>query len=90
MTTTSGAYQIHTEARGPHWIAWITRGSESKPERSIVLVAATEAEARERAGRWAEQTRAEILQLKCSERSGSASKQALGNGLGRPPRAQTR
>ena len=49
MTTTSGAYQIHTEARGPHWIAWITRGGESKPDRSIVLVAATEAEAEERA-----------------------------------------
>ena len=36
MTTSSGAYQIHTEARGPHWIAWITRGGESKPDRSIV------------------------------------------------------
>jgi hypothetical protein len=55
MTTTSGAYQIHTEARGPHWIAWITRGGESKPNRSIVLVAASEAEAEERARRWAEQ-----------------------------------
>jgi hypothetical protein len=56
MTTTSGTYQIHTEARGPHWIAWITRGSESKPDRSIVVVAASEAEAEERARRWAEQT----------------------------------
>jgi hypothetical protein len=56
MTMTSGPYQIHTEARGPHWIAWVTRGGESKPDRSIVLVAASEAEARERARRWAEQT----------------------------------
>jgi hypothetical protein len=54
--TTSAGYQIHTEARGPHWIAWITRGGESKPDRSIVLVAATAAEAEERARRWAEQT----------------------------------
>ena len=58
MTTTSGPYQIHTEARGPHWIAWITRGSETKPDRSIVLVAATQDEATERARRWAEQREA--------------------------------
>jgi hypothetical protein len=56
MTTSSGPYQIHTEARGPHWIAWITRGSETRPDRSVVLVAASEAEAEERARRWAEQT----------------------------------
>ena len=57
MTTTSGAYQIHTEPRGPHWIGWITKGGASKPDRAIVLVAATETEAQERARRWAEQTR---------------------------------
>ena len=56
-TTTSGSYQIHTEARGPHWIAWITRGSDTKPDRAVVVVAATEEEAEERARRWAEQTR---------------------------------
>jgi hypothetical protein len=52
--TTQGTYQIHTESRGPHWISWISRG-DGKPERSIVLVAASEAEAEERARRWAEQ-----------------------------------
>lgn len=56
MSTTSGDYQIHTEARGPHWIGWITRGGDAKPDRSIVLVAASQAEAEERARRWAEQT----------------------------------
>ena len=56
MTTTSGSYQIHTEARGPHWIAWITRAGETKPDRSVVLVAASEEEAARRARRWAEQT----------------------------------
>jgi hypothetical protein len=53
---TSSGYEIHTEARGPHWIAWITRGGGTKPERSIVLVAANQREAEERARRWAEQT----------------------------------
>jgi hypothetical protein len=54
--TTAGTYQIHSEARGPHWIAWITREGNPKPERSIVLVGATKDEAEERARRWAEQT----------------------------------
>jgi hypothetical protein len=54
--TTTGSYQIHSEARGPHWIAWITREGNPKPERSIVLVAASKDEAEARARRWAEQT----------------------------------
>jgi hypothetical protein len=53
--TTTGSYQIHTESRGPHWIAWITRGAETKPDRSIVLVAASQDEAEQRIRRWAEQ-----------------------------------
>lgn len=57
MTSTSGAYQIHTEARGPHWIAWVSRGADAKPDRSVVVVAASEKEAEERARRWAEQSR---------------------------------
>ena len=24
-TAAGGPYEIHSEARGPHWIAWITR-----------------------------------------------------------------
>jgi hypothetical protein len=53
--TTQSSYQIHTESRGPHWISWISRNPDGKPERSIVLVAASQAEAEERARRWAEQ-----------------------------------
>ena len=55
MTTTSGSFTVHTEARGPHWIAWVTRGAETLPERSVILVAATEEEAQARGRRWAEQ-----------------------------------
>ena len=57
MSPSSGPYQVHVEARGPHWIAWITRGSETTPAGSVVLVAASEAEAEARARRWAEQSR---------------------------------
>ena len=54
MTTTAGSYTIHTEARGPHWIAWLTVGAEAKPERSIILIAANQEQAEQRARQWAE------------------------------------
>ena len=54
MTTTAGSYTIHTEARGPHWVAWLTVGSDQKPERSIILIAATQQEAEARARQWAD------------------------------------
>jgi hypothetical protein len=47
-------YQVHTQERGPHWIAWITRGAETRPDRSVLLVAATREEAEARARAWAE------------------------------------
>jgi hypothetical protein len=56
MTTSTSAYQIHSEPRGPHWIAWITRGSATTPERGIVLIAANQKDAEQNARRWAEQT----------------------------------
>jgi hypothetical protein len=56
MTTPSVSYQVHSEARGPHWIAWISRGGANAPERSIVLVAETREKAEANARRWAEQT----------------------------------
>jgi len=56
MSESPGSYQIHSEARGPHWIAWITRGAEAKPYRSVVLIGATQEEAEANARAWAEQT----------------------------------
>jgi len=53
-TAATGSVQIHTEARGPHWISWISRDGSGKPERSVVLVAASQAEAEARARAWAE------------------------------------
>jgi hypothetical protein len=50
----SGSFQIHSEARGSHWIAWVTRDGSTKPDRSVVLVAATRDDAEARAQRWAE------------------------------------
>jgi hypothetical protein len=55
MSPANPNFEIHSEARGPHWIGWITRPGSTKPDRSVVLVAATQVEAEERARRWAEQ-----------------------------------
>jgi hypothetical protein len=52
--TATPSFQVHTEARGPHWIGWITQGSETTPYRSVVLVAASQEDAETRARRWAE------------------------------------
>jgi hypothetical protein len=56
MAETHGSYQILSEARGPHWIAWVTRGAETKPDRSVVLIGKTQEEAESNARAWAEQT----------------------------------
>lgn len=50
----SASYQIHSEARGPHWIAWVSRDGSGKPDRSVILVAETREKAEARAQEWAE------------------------------------
>jgi hypothetical protein len=55
MSTDTGSYEIHSEPRGPHWIAWVTRAGGQKPDRSIVLVAETQEKAEARARQFAEQ-----------------------------------
>ncbi len=55
--TQTGAFDVHSEARGAHWIAWITRGGSAKPERSVIVVGATQAEAEAAARKWAESQR---------------------------------
>jgi len=52
--TQAGAYEVNSEARGAHWVAWITRAGSAKPERSVILVGATQAEAEAAARQWAD------------------------------------
>lgn len=49
----SEPFQIHSLARGPHWISWVSRNGSGKPEGGVVLVARTKEEAEARAERWA-------------------------------------
>jgi hypothetical protein len=46
--------EIHSQARGPHWIAWVSRDGSGKPDRSVVLIGATREEAEGNARKWAE------------------------------------
>lgn len=43
---------IRSEARGPHWIAWVA-DQNGKPLDSVVLVGQTREEAETRAKEWA-------------------------------------
>ena len=56
MPTPTGSYQIHSEARGPHWIAWVSRDGSGKPDRSVILVAENQQKAEANARKWAEQS----------------------------------
>ncbi len=46
------SFQVHSEVRGSHWIAWISRDGSGKPDRSVVIVANSKEEAEKRAERW--------------------------------------
>ena len=55
MADTS-AYEIRSKASGSHWIAWVIRDGDPKPDRSVMLVGQTQDEAIANAKRWAERT----------------------------------
>jgi hypothetical protein len=52
--TPASSDQIRSEARGSHWIAWVSRNGDPKPLRSVVLVGQTQEEAEANARKWAE------------------------------------
>jgi hypothetical protein len=47
------AFHVHTEAHGPHWVAWITRDGNEKPYQSVILIARTQEDAEARGRAWA-------------------------------------
>ena len=58
VSTSTGRFTIRSEARGPHWIAWLTRDPETRPVRDVVLVGETQEEAETRARTWLEDAQA--------------------------------
>jgi hypothetical protein len=49
----AGSFEIHSEARGPHWVAWLSQPGDKGPHQSIQLVGATREEAEAKAREWA-------------------------------------
>jgi hypothetical protein len=45
-------FQVHSEARGPHWVAWLTQSGQTAPYKSVLLVGASREEAEARARKW--------------------------------------
>jgi hypothetical protein len=55
----STASDVHSEARGPHWIAWLAPagGASAAPDRSIIFVGKTREQAEANARQFASQAR---------------------------------
>jgi hypothetical protein len=52
ITTRQGTFEVRSEARGPHWVAWLARMSDGAPEQAVLLVGQTQSEAEARARQW--------------------------------------
>jgi hypothetical protein len=48
-------FNIRSEERGPHWIAWLAGDDDGKPVNAVVLVGETRQEAEARALEYARQ-----------------------------------
>ena len=58
VTTPAGTFTLHSEARGPHWVAWMTAGEDARPLRDVIVVGETRREAEARARTWIDDARA--------------------------------
>ena len=56
---TPESFEVHSEARGPHWVAWLGEPGQKEPYRSVLLVGATRKEAETRARDWGAQISAQ-------------------------------
>ncbi|MEE2791171.1 MAG: hypothetical protein VX453_06020 [Acidobacteriota bacterium] len=54
MTIEETDFDIKTESRGAHWIAWVSRAGSNEPLDSIILVGQTQEEAASQARTWAD------------------------------------
>jgi hypothetical protein len=54
VTTKEGTFEIKSEAHGPHWVAWLATSADAPPDRAVLIVGQTQAEAVARARQWAD------------------------------------
>ena len=46
-------FEIRSELRGGHWVAWVVRTPDGKPDQAVLIVGRTKEEAESRAREWA-------------------------------------
>lgn len=49
----ASAIEIRSELHGGHWVAWVARTPDGKPDQSVLVVGRTREEAEARAREWA-------------------------------------
>ena len=54
VTTKEGTFEIKSEAHGPHWVAWLASPVDGAPDRGVLIVGQTQAEAVANARQWAD------------------------------------
>ena len=54
VTTKDGTFEIKSEAHGPHWVAWLASSADGAPDRGVLIVGQTQAEAVANARQWAD------------------------------------
>ena len=64
MTNNQSGFDIKTESRGSHWIAWVTRGTGDTPLDSVILVGQTRDEAESQAQTWADKLAADPVLIR--------------------------
>lgn len=47
-----GNWQVHSELRGHHWVAWLTEGNDARAVQSVLMVGRTKDEAEEHLRAW--------------------------------------
>lgn len=56
---TAESYNIHSEARAGHWVAWVTSEPDAGPSGQVILVGQTQEEAVGNARDWADRLAAD-------------------------------
>jgi hypothetical protein len=52
---TGADFEVRSEQRGPHWIAWLAAGADPRPVKAVIIVDGSKDEAEARARQWAQE-----------------------------------
>ena len=64
-------YEIHSEMRAGHWVAWATSSGDSNPAGSVLLLGQNQEEAETNAEQWVERITQDSKLLRTSAQKNS-------------------